>query len=204
MARGLVKHRVGAGQSTSLWNDYWFPNGPIAIQLGFTDVKILQLDPQIIVDSLISNHQWTIPSSLHHIPFFQSQDFNTQLLSLPFLTTNPDHMEWLPSSTRDYSHRLTMDYFAASSLVFAWDHLIWFKHHILKHGFIAWLALKERLATLDTKPIQKKHYTNACYLCLSAEESVDHLFFKCPTTTSFRISFSMLQVTTSILTIGEI
>ncbi|XP_059650251.1 uncharacterized protein LOC132296017 [Cornus florida] len=41
------------------------------------------------------------------------------------------------------------------------------------------MALKERLATLDTKPMLKKHYTNACYLCLAESESVDHILFKC-------------------------
>ncbi|XP_059645978.1 uncharacterized protein LOC132289645 [Cornus florida] len=71
-----------------------------------------------------------------------------------------------------------MEYFTLPSLVFAWDHLIWFKHYIPKHGCTVWLALKERLATLDTKPVMKKHYTNACYLCLAQEESVDHIFFK--------------------------
>ncbi|XP_059629603.1 uncharacterized protein LOC132272474 [Cornus florida] len=27
--------------------------------------------------------------------------------------------------------------------------------------------------------MRKKHYTNACYLCLADWESLDHLFFKC-------------------------
>ncbi|XP_059669152.1 uncharacterized protein LOC132314294 [Cornus florida] len=149
------------------------------MQLGLSDVEILQLDPRVTVDSLISNNQWEVPISLQQIPFFQSQAFTLQLQNIPPPSYASDKVEWFPSSPNEYSHRLTMDYFTPPSLVFAWDQLVWFKHHIPKHGYIVWLALKKRLATLDTKPMMKKHYTNACYLCLAHEESLDHIFFKC-------------------------
>ncbi|XP_059664033.1 uncharacterized protein LOC132309768 [Cornus florida] len=135
-----------------MWLDFWLPNGPIIQQLNLTELENLQLDPQ---------------------------DFNSQLQSIPAPTSDNDQIHWLPSMAKEYSHMHTMDYFSPPSFVFAWTHLIWFKHYIPKDGFIAWLALKERLATLDTKPMMKKHYTNACYLCLADCEAVDHLFFKC-------------------------
>ncbi|XP_059669104.1 uncharacterized protein LOC132314234 [Cornus florida] len=152
MATGLVRHRIGAGNCTSMWMDYWLPNGPITMQLGLSDVEILQLDPRVTVDSLISNNQWEVPISLQQIPFFQSQAFTLQLQNIPPPSHASDKVEWFPSSPNEYSHRLTMEYFTPPSL---------------------------RLATLDTKPMMKKHYTNACYLCLAQEESLDHIFFKC-------------------------
>ncbi|XP_059663401.1 uncharacterized protein LOC132309065 [Cornus florida] len=179
MVRGLVKHSVGKGSSTSMWLDFWLPNGPIVQQLNLTELEILQLDPQVKVDSLIFNDQWVIPPSLQHIHFFQSQDFISQLQSIPSPTSDTDQVLWLPSLTKQYSYRLILDDFSPPSPVFAWTHLIWFKHHIPKYGYIAWLTLKERLETLDTMPMMKKHYTNVCYVCLTDSESVDHLFFKC-------------------------
>ncbi|XP_059639778.1 uncharacterized protein LOC132282173 [Cornus florida] len=176
MARGLVRHRIGAGNCTSMWMDYWLPNGPITMQLGLSDVEILQLDPRVTVDSLISNNQWEVPISLQQIPFFQSQAFTLQLQNIQPPSHASDKVEWIPSSPNEYSHRLTMEYFTPPN---AWDQLVWFKHRIPKHGYIVWLALKKRLATLDTKPMMTKHYTNACYLCLAQAESLDHIFFKC-------------------------
>ncbi|XP_059635868.1 uncharacterized protein LOC132278053 [Cornus florida] len=179
MARGLLRHKVGLGVCTSLWLDYWLPNGPISSQIGLTVLEILQMDYQVKVDSLISNFQWTIPSSLQQNYFFQSKHFLSQLHSLPDPTPTQDVIQWLPSAPRDYSHRLTRDYFTPPSLLFSCSHLIWFKHHIPKHGRIAWLALRHRLYTLDSKPMRHKHKTNACYLCLAGWESLDHLFFQC-------------------------
>ncbi|XP_059630195.1 uncharacterized protein LOC132273195 [Cornus florida] len=179
MARGLIRHKVGSGLSTSLWLDSWLPNDPISDQLGLTELKTLQLNYQVKVDNLISNSQWAIPSFLHHVPFFQSQSFMSQLQSTVDPTPMPDLIQWLPSAPMDYSHKLTMEYFTPPPLSFAWHHLIWFKYHIPKHSHIVWMAIRNRLYTLDSKPMKHKHKTNACFLCLSDWESLDHLFFKC-------------------------
>ncbi|XP_059670747.1 uncharacterized protein LOC132316254 [Cornus florida] len=142
-------------------------------------MDILQLDTSVKVDSLISNSQWTIPASLQSFPFFLSKSFTTQLQSLPLPSLVHDSTEWLPSLPLGFSHKLTMEYFCPPSLSFTWHKLVWFKHCIPKHSHIFWLAVRERFYTLDTKPMLHKHYTNACYLCLSDWESIDHLFFKC-------------------------
>ncbi|XP_059633867.1 uncharacterized protein LOC132276453 [Cornus florida] len=70
MARGLLRHRVGTGKDTSLWLDYWLPNGPIVQQLGLIGLEILQLDNNILVDKLISNNQWANPTTIQLHQFF--------------------------------------------------------------------------------------------------------------------------------------
>ncbi|XP_059624683.1 uncharacterized protein LOC132267550 [Cornus florida] len=179
MARGLIKHRVGAGMDTMMWIDFWLPNGLLCSQLGLSEMEILQLDTNIKVDSLIYNSQWVVPASLQHIQFLQSHYFNSQIQNLQPPSLQPDFIEWLPSPPIGFSQRHTMDYFSPPSLMFTWHNLLWFKHHIPKHSHILWLAIKGRLYTLDTKPMKHKHHTNACYLCMSDWESIDHLFFKC-------------------------
>ncbi|XP_059635048.1 uncharacterized protein LOC132277252 [Cornus florida] len=180
MARGVIRHRIGAGTDTMMWIEFWLPNGPICDQLGLSEMDILQLDTSVKVDSLISNSQWTIPAALQFFPFLLSESFTTQLQSLPLPSLVPDSTEWLPSLPLGFSHKLTLEYFCPPSLSFAWHKLVWFKHCIPKHSHIFWLAVREKFCTLDTKPIMlHKHYTNVSYLCPSNWESIDHLFFKC-------------------------
>ncbi|XP_059639305.1 uncharacterized protein LOC132281633 [Cornus florida] len=179
MARGLIKHKVGEEKDTRLWLDYWLPNGPIALQLGLNELEILQLHNSMLVDSLISNSHWVKPGTLQLHQFFQTRRFLSQLQELPLITTTPDVIEWLPSPTKELSMSHTYKYFTSPSPVFHWHKLVWFKHHIPKHSLILWMAVKGRLNTLDAKPVLHKHYTNSCYHCNFAWESIDHLFFKC-------------------------
>ncbi|XP_059654309.1 uncharacterized protein LOC132301032 [Cornus florida] len=73
----------------------------------------------------------------------------------------------------------TLAYFSPLSPIFPWYKVVWFKHHKPKNSLILWLAARGRLYTLDAKPMLYKHYTNRCYLCHTAWEPIDHLFFKC-------------------------
>ncbi|XP_059630184.1 uncharacterized protein LOC132273182 [Cornus florida] len=179
MARGLIKHKIGNGSDTSLWLDYWLPNGPFYDQLHLTDMKILQLNSSIKVDSLIFTNQWVIPPNLQYQQFLQSNEFTSQLQDIPTPFSENDETVWLPGPTKQFSLSHTIKYQSPPSLLFTWSHLLWYKINKPKHSCVTWLACRGKLFTLDTKPMRKKHYTNACYLCLSDAESLDHLFFNC-------------------------
>lgn len=59
-------------------------------------------------------------------------------------------------------------------------HCVWNCIYIPKHGFILWLVLHQRFLTCDrlqswsSVPIDRD-----CVLCKNAEESHQHLFFRC-------------------------
>ena len=60
-----------------------------------------------------------------------------------------------------------------------WAHLVWFRHHVPRHSFLLWLALRGRLATQDRLLSYGLVSDIKCYLCLGNVEDHNHLFFEC-------------------------
>ncbi|XP_059639280.1 uncharacterized protein LOC132281605 [Cornus florida] len=130
MARGLLKHKIGKGTNTMMWLDYWLPNGPILNQIYPNDGEILQLDLRVKIDRLISLNHWEVPDSLAHIPFFQSQSFQSQLNELPN-----------PSSEADSYSKVIWSYIQHSIGLYiqpsSWNDLItWCSSHWSSMGFL--------------------------------------------------------------------
>ena len=61
-----------------------------------------------------------------------------------------------------------------------WHKGIWIPEGTLKFSFIAWIAVHDRLATGDRIFRCNPRAISSCWLCNSATESRDHLFFECP------------------------
>ncbi|XP_022157473.1 uncharacterized protein LOC111024165 [Momordica charantia] len=60
-----------------------------------------------------------------------------------------------------------------------WFSLVWFGGNIPKHSFIAWLAMRDRLATRDRLCRWDYSVMVSCVFC-TGQESWDNLFFECP------------------------
>ncbi|XP_077210015.1 uncharacterized protein LOC143845522 [Tasmannia lanceolata] len=61
----------------------------------------------------------------------------------------------------------------------AWASSVWFKGHIPKMSFTAWLGLHQILSTKDMLIFLGQNREIRCPLCSAASESIDHLFFQC-------------------------
>ena len=61
-----------------------------------------------------------------------------------------------------------------------WHRLIWGSFVVPKHAFIAWMAVLNRLPTMDRMIKWGIELECCCSLCKQVEESRDHLFFECP------------------------
>lgn len=60
-----------------------------------------------------------------------------------------------------------------------WACGIWFSHSTPKYAFISWLAVLNRLSTLDRIFRWSQGVNTTCVLCKSDVESRKHLFFEC-------------------------
>ncbi|XVF65456.1 hypothetical protein PTKIN_Ptkin09bG0250800 [Pterospermum kingtungense] len=58
--------------------------------------------------------------------------------------------------------------------------LLWTSPTIPKHSIISWMALRNRLPTLDRLSSWGIATDGVCKLCCDALESRDHIFFECP------------------------
>lgn len=61
-----------------------------------------------------------------------------------------------------------------------WCKDIWNSHNVPKHGFISWLAMKNRLQTRARLHNIGICTTDRCLLCEDGVEDIGHLFFRCP------------------------
>lgn len=56
---------------------------------------------------------------------------------------------------------------------------VWFSHATPKFAFMTWLAIHDRLSTMDKVSLWSRGVDPTCVLCKKASESRDHLFFEC-------------------------
>ncbi|GFY80969.1 hypothetical protein Acr_01g0007780 [Actinidia rufa] len=71
------------------------------------------------------------------------------------------------------------DFFRTKGANPCWTKIGWHRALMPKHSFILWLSLKEKLLTRDR--IAEHIEDTSCALCGYTMESLDHLFFRCPT-----------------------
>ena len=60
-----------------------------------------------------------------------------------------------------------------------WARLVWSTKIIPRHQFVLWLAFRERLTTRDRISKYMDIPDTKCVLCLTAEESIAHIFGDC-------------------------
>lgn len=61
----------------------------------------------------------------------------------------------------------------------AWGRCTWFLQATPKFAFLTWLAMRDRLATMDRVSSWSQEADTTCILFKSAPESRNHLFFEC-------------------------
>lgn len=60
-----------------------------------------------------------------------------------------------------------------------WHKMVWFKYHIPRRAFIAWLAFRTGLKTLKRMREWKVVQSDTCVLCWDATETKNHMFHEC-------------------------
>ena len=61
----------------------------------------------------------------------------------------------------------------------SWSRVVWFSQATPKYAFMTWLALLNRLSTMDRVARWSQCADTICVLCKTAQETRDHLFFEC-------------------------
>ncbi|KAJ6897722.1 hypothetical protein NC652_024515 [Populus alba x Populus x berolinensis] len=172
--RGWFISGIGNGSLTSLWYDYWLPDGKRLIDIfSLRTLTATGLSWKAKVSDIICNGHWQFP------------------LSSPELQAIWDSIRFQPcSSTSDIciwkGHALG-DFYIASAWTLLRDirpvtsihHLLWFKGHIPRQSFILWLACQGRLRTMDRLYSMGTVTNHTCILCGLHVETHEHLFFEC-------------------------
>jgi hypothetical protein len=167
----LFTNRIGNGSSTSLWYDYWLPDGKRIIDI--IPLRVLTstgLSWTSMVSNIIHNGGWNFPD----IPELQSTW--SAITFRPHLDRE-DQCIWRRQSNGVFTIKSAWEFLRERQPVNNMHHLLWFTGHIPRHSFILWLASLGRLRTMDR--LHGVVTTTTCILCGLHTETHDHLFFEC-------------------------
>ncbi|KAL0295720.1 UNVERIFIED_CONTAM: hypothetical protein Sangu_3187900 [Sesamum angustifolium] len=165
-----IQFRVGDGTEFKLWLDPWHPAGALIHRYPHGPlVTGIPLDSPL--STVITEGNWNWPSEYHI-------DVNEIITKLPAIHSGTNDTIIWNSSSGNYSAKDAYDVFSEVSNSVEWASLFHGPFHTPRHKFILWLAILERLSTLD-KPWCNP--TNQdCVLCNRNQiETHNHLFFCC-------------------------
>ncbi|KAJ6978456.1 hypothetical protein NC653_026763 [Populus alba x Populus x berolinensis] len=172
--RGWFINRIGNGNSTSLWFDYWLPGGLRLIDsYPLRTLTATGLPWNARVADIITAGQWDFPRDVPTL--------NSCWNSITFLP-NPnyeDNCEWKGQTSGVFSIKSAWELLRDKRPVNNMHQLLWFKGHIPRQSFILWLAGLERLRTMDRLHSAGIIQNTSCSFCGTYTESHEHLFFEC-------------------------
>jgi hypothetical protein len=177
--RGWFLTGVGDGSSTSLWYDYWLPEGKRLIDiLPLRTLTSTGLPWTAKVSDIICRGQW-------HFPIGQPalQGIWDSITFQPCQSLS-DNCIWKGHTSGKFSIVSAWELLRDTRPTTNMHHLLWFKGHIPRQSFILWLACLGRLRTMDRLHSTGIITNNTCILCGLHVETHEHLFFDCSFTDS--------------------
>lgn len=186
IAREKIRHIIGNGESTSLWHDNWHNIGPLFKRFGERIIYDSGLGKRAKVSDIVNGRDWKWPVA-------NSRDLMEVKTSITFnpLSGN-DRSLWTPSPSGDFSIKSAWEEIRNRKPKVPWYNLIWFPKHIPRHALILWMAIRDKLPTMDKLERYGLTSNSRCVFCPTGLESMDHLFFSCHFT--LKIWRNMLQM----------
>ena len=164
----FIKHRVCNGARTFLWQDFWYPLGPILPLFGERILYDSAIHRNGYVVSVKDGTRWNWPVTVSVDLITLKNSCSDYLLD----TSRGDVISWTQSPT---------SVFIVSSACTR-HAVVWFSQAIKRHSFITWLVIQDRLSTQDK--LLKWGLINSvfCVFFQASVEERNHLFFECQVT----------------------
>ncbi|GAV80056.1 zf-RVT domain-containing protein [Cephalotus follicularis] len=129
------------------------------------------------VKEVISEGRWNWPQNSSELIEIQHRVQDIRI------SPSSDCIFWDSSSQVFSTHKAWNGIRLPSSEV-PWYNLVWHSLRIPKHDFCLWLALRGAHKTRDKLRAHGVLHSAACIFNCGEEETLDHLFFRCPYTNS--------------------
>ncbi|XP_019092327.1 PREDICTED: uncharacterized protein LOC109129138 [Camelina sativa] len=182
--QNFIKCEVGDGTTASFWYDNWTDFGQLITFLGVAGPSQLRVRRSATVIEASRNGDWNLPAA-RSIKGQSLMVAHTELPA-PVVSRGPDMFLWRKASgnySHTFSSKETWEQVRHRSPMVPWAEIVWFKQHVPRYSFIAWLAMLNRLPTQDKLHRWGMNVPTSCVLCSSGVESHAHLFFECPFST---------------------
>ncbi|KAK4384178.1 putative ribonuclease H protein [Sesamum angolense] len=158
--------KIGDGASFSLWHDPWHSLGPL--------IKRFPSGPSRTNIPAAATLSMVIVDGVWHWPLITDMECIEITHVLPPIDNGSDSILWRGG---DFSTKVAYDIFRNPGPKVGWYSLLLGPCKIPKYSFVLWLAILEKLSTMD-KP-WLSHLGGVCVLCGRELETHEHLFFRC-------------------------
>ncbi|KAL4018288.1 hypothetical protein IC575_021879 [Cucumis melo] len=157
----LVRMKVGNGNSFRVWLDPWLPEGAILEQVGERVMyDAASRRKARLSDFIDPDGEWLWPRvSLELIDLWERVQEVSPCLSVS------DSWVWVPGRRGGFSIASAWEAVRPRGGRVLWDGLLWGGGNIQKHFFCAWLAIKDRLGTIDRLHRWDSSVPMLCILC---------------------------------------
>ncbi|KAK4381495.1 hypothetical protein Sango_2962100 [Sesamum angolense] len=154
LQRGVI-YKVGDGSSFSLWQDIWHERGPLCLNFP-RGPAVTGLPLSSTLSSVLQRYQWCWPAS--------TDDDIVEIMSQlpPTYPSAADTICWR-SNSGNYTIKSTILLIQPPTPRVHWQGLLQGKFKVPRHGFILWLAILEKLSTMDKPWVPGD--ANGCVLC---------------------------------------
>ncbi|KAL0313710.1 UNVERIFIED_CONTAM: putative mitochondrial protein, partial [Sesamum calycinum] len=161
-----VLYKIGNGSTFKLWQDIWHERGPLC-QFYPLGPAVLDLPLNSPLSCVIQQHQWCWPATTDAV----IADIISHLPAI--YPAETDSICWRTPSGRFTLESATLLIQPATPRV-QWHGLLRGKYKIARHSFILWMAILEKLSTMDKPWIPRDD--DGCVLCNGQFETHSHLF----------------------------
>lgn len=175
----MFTSKIGNGADTSLWSDYWLPNGGrISDHISARVISSTGLPWNAKVADIINNGVWKFPRGNQNL----QQLWNT--VTIQPREHEDDHIEWKGTTFGKFTIASAWNMVRKKKTTHHLHGLIWYPGNVPRYSLTLWLASLGRLSTMDRPHMGGIEGSRQCTLCATDEENHDHLFFYCPYTTT--------------------
>lgn len=178
LALQLTKVEINSGSTTSFWLDNWSDLGVLIEFTGGRGCVELGIPINATVERVIQTYK----IRRRRLPIFHQIEQEIIALKGRGLNQEDDLRMWKKENGSYISEFLTSQTWGIireKRQKVLWSKGVWFPEATPKFSFVTWLAIHNRLATGDRILKWNPQAVSTCWLCKTALETRDHLFFEC-------------------------
>lgn len=177
-AKPFFKKEIGNGRHVSFWYDNWSDRGVMVDLFGDRGIIDLGIKREATIEEVCLGNR---RRRRHRTELLN--DIEVELASVKEKlredVEDVNLWQWRSGFKSRFLTQETWLMIRKTYVCCNWAKGVWFAMATPKFAFMSWLAMLDRLSTMDRVAIWNQGVDSICVLCKMAMESRNHLFFEC-------------------------
>ncbi|XP_013739623.2 uncharacterized protein LOC106442489 [Brassica napus] len=178
VAKSFHTKAVGNGRHTSFWYDKWSGLSVLSDLLGDRGTIVMGIRKAATVEDAFQSlqrkrrHRGSVPNDIvKELEIIKAKQLND--------AEDVDLWRWSSGFKPKFSTRETWTLLREPTAQCPWERSVWFPQATPKFSFMTWIAMRDKLSTMDRVASWSQGVDTTCVLCKSVPETRNHLFFEC-------------------------